>query len=251
MKTNVLLQSESRELLGRSIPVMSKDGFVCITEVMDALTEKRRKDGLAPRRLDDLMSTNSFQEKMNALVRRLNFGKNCNAVNLALQKQDLNISKITDLKKYHMAYRKGSGPGQKWFIDPYFFVMIALELDPDIYATVVIWLTDGLIKNRNLAGDAYIKTCKSVSSLIKDKSELSDRIKRVAKAINFIIFNKHEDGIRNQATENQLNEISELEIAISSIIDGGFITSYEELINYLGNEWKKKWSNPVASVMKV
>lgn len=34
MKSNVLLQSESRELLGRNISVMSKDGFVCITEVI-------------------------------------------------------------------------------------------------------------------------------------------------------------------------------------------------------------------------
>lgn len=45
----MLLQSESRELLGRNISVMSKDGFVCITEVMEALTEKREKHGLAPK----------------------------------------------------------------------------------------------------------------------------------------------------------------------------------------------------------
>lgn len=38
MKSNVLLQSESRELLGRNISVMLKDGFVCITEVMDVLS---------------------------------------------------------------------------------------------------------------------------------------------------------------------------------------------------------------------
>lgn len=76
-----------------------------------------------------------------------------------------------------MAYRKGKGKDQKWFVDPYFFVMVALELDPDIYASVVIWLTDGLIKNRNMAGDAYIRTCKSVGSLVKNKNELSDKIK--------------------------------------------------------------------------
>lgn len=41
------------------------------------------------------------------------------------------------------------------------------------------------------------------------------------------------------ATEEQLNDITELEIAISSIIDGGFITNYNDLISYLGKEWKK------------
>lgn len=147
-----------------------------------------------------------------------------------------------------MAYRKGKGKDQKWFVDPYFFVMVALELDPDIYASVVIWLTDGLIKNRNMAGDAYIRTCKSVGSLVKNKNELSDKIKRIAKAINFIVFNKHEDGIRNMATEEQLNDITELEIAISSIIDGGFITNYNDLISYLDKEWKKRWGNPIMAL---
>ena len=200
MKSNVLLQSESRELLGRNISVMSKDGFVCITEVMEALTEKREKQGLAPKRLDDLMSTKGFQEKMYALVKRLNINNICTAVKIAVQKNDLCISKLTDLKKYHMAYRKGKGKDQKWFVDPYFFVMVALELDPDIYASVVIWLTDGLIKNRNMA------------------------------------------------TEEQLNDITELEIAISSIIDGGFITNYNDLISYLGKEWKKRWGNPIMAL---
>lgn len=248
MKTNVLLQSESRELLGKNIPVMSKDGFVCITEVMEALTEKRRKEGMAPRRLDDLMGTKGFQEKMNALIKRLNINSVCTAAKVAVKKSELSINKLTDLKKYQMAYRRGKGKDQKWFVNPYFFVMVALELDPEIYASVVIWLTDGLIKNRNIAGDAYIRTCRSVSSLVKDKSELQNGIRRVAKAINFIVFNKHEEGIRNTATENQLNEISELEISISSIIDGGFVNNYDELIEYLGKEWKKKWGNPIMSL---
>lgn len=66
-----------------------------------------------------------------------------------------------------MAYRRGKGKDQKWFVNPYFFVMIALELDPEIYAKVILWLTDNFIENRNIAGEAYIKMCKSVSSLIK------------------------------------------------------------------------------------
>ena len=46
MKSNLILQSESRELLGRNISVMSKDGFVCITEVMEALNEKTQIYGI-------------------------------------------------------------------------------------------------------------------------------------------------------------------------------------------------------------
>lgn len=116
--------------------------------------------------------------------------------------------------------------------------MIALELDPEIYAKVILWLTDNFIENRNIAGEAYInKMCKSISSLIKNKSELSDKIKIVAKAINFIVFNKHEDGIRNFATKNELNEIISIENAVGAIIDGEFVHSFEELRMYLGKEW--------------
>ena len=156
--------------------------------------------------------------------------------------------KLTDLKKYGMAYRRGKGKDQKWFVNPYFFVMIALELDPEIYAKVILWLTDNFIENRNIAGEAYIKMCKSVSSLIKNKSELSDKIKIVAKAINFIVFNKHEDGIRNFATKNELNEIISIENAVGAIIDGEFVHSFEELRMYLGKEWKKRWGNPIMAL---
>lgn len=248
MKSNLILSSESRELLGRDISVMSKDGFVCITEVMEALNEKRKSMGLESRRLDHLFATNGFQEKMKALVRELSINDICTVRNLTVQNHELKINKITDLKKYGMAYRRGKGEGQKWYVNPYFFVMVALELDPEIYAKVIIWLHDGFIEDRNAAGEAYIKMSSAVARLVSDKSQLSDKISRVAKAINFIVFNKHESGIRNTATKNQLNDIVAVENVITGVIDGGFIDTYDKLIDYLGHEWKKKWGNPVMSL---
>ena len=249
MKTNVLLQSESRELLGKKIPVMSKDGFVCITEVMEVLAQKRASMGLEPKRLDHLMSTSSFQEKMSALIKELNLNiLTCTVRYRTFKDKTLNISKLTDLKQYGMAYRKGRGKDQKWFVNPYFFVMIALELDPEIYAKVILWLTDNFIEDRNMAGEAYIKMCKSISSLVRDRDELSDKIRVVAKSINFIVFNKHEDGIRNFATKNELSEIIAIENTINGIIDGGFVHSFEELKNYLSKEWVKKWGDPIAAL---
>ena len=124
MKSNLILSSESRELLGRNISVMSKDGFVCITEVMEALNEKRKSMGLESRRLDHLFATNGFQEKMKALVRELSINDICTVRNLTVQNHELKINKITDLKKYGMAYRRGKGEGQKWYVNPYFFVIV-------------------------------------------------------------------------------------------------------------------------------
>lgn len=104
--------------------------------------------------------------------------------NLGLKDNILNISSVMDLGKLDLAYKKGKGVDQKWFVNPYLFVMIALEMDPEIYAEVVIWLTDGLIENRNEAGDAYVRMCSAISKIVPNKNDLKDNIKRVAKAIN-------------------------------------------------------------------
>ena len=248
MKTNVRLESESRELLGKTISVMSKDGFVCITEAVDALNHKRSLMGLGPRRIEDIIKTKSFQERMPSLIKELYGDRTCEIPRIF--DNGIEINKLTDLKKYKMAYRRGYRQDQKWFINPYLFVMIALELDPEIYAKVIVWLTDGLIENRNLAGEAYIRMCKAVSSIVNDKNEFKDKIQRVAKAINFIVFNEHDDGRRNKANKSEITEIVALENVIVGLINGGFIKDFNGLINYLGEEWRKKWGNPIKRIME-
>lgn len=121
MKSNLILSSESRELLGRNISVMSKDGFVCITEVMEALNEKRKSMGLESRRLDHLFATNGFQEKMKALVRELSINDICTVRNLTVQNHELKINKITDLKKIRNGLPKRKGGGSEMVCKSVFF----------------------------------------------------------------------------------------------------------------------------------
>lgn len=248
MKTNVVLNSESRELLGRNISVMSKDGFVCITEAMQVLTEKRAKMGLAPKQLSHIMESKDFQEKAVELINQLtNRGLLVSRRNI-LSNNVLKMNSLQDLYKMDLAYKKGRGEDQRWFINPYLFVMIALELDPEIYATVIIWLTDGFIEDRNMAGDAYVQMSAALYKMVDDRDKFKDYISRVAKAINFIVFNKHEDGIRNTATRNQLNEIVTLENEIHCLLRDEFIKDYQGLIKYMGDRWKKRWGNPIGNL---
>lgn len=248
MKSNVVLQSKDRVLLGMNVSVMSKDGYVCITDAVSAMNKKRKEKGLKDKKVNDIVVTMSFNERCFELVNKLSDRDLLRRRNLHLNDNGLIINNIMDLSKLDLAYKKGKGVNQRWFVNPYLFVMIALEMDPEIYAEVVIWLTDGLIENRNEAGDAYVRMCSAISRIVPNKNDLKDNIKRVAKAINFIVFNKHEDGIRNTASKDELNDIIAIENVIASVVDDGFIKDYNSLINYLGDKWKRKWGNPVLAL---
>lgn len=251
MKSNVVLQSESRILLGSKVSVMSKDGFVCLTEAMKIVDEKREKMGLSSRKISDIFNSATVKERIIQLYNKLTDRNIWTSKKIEVKDGVLNISTLSDLRKIGLAYRKGKSDDQRWFIDPYLFVTIVMEADPEVYAEIVIWLTDGLIKNRNEAGDAYIEMCSAISKMTDAKGEeFRGLIKGVAKAINFIIFNEHYEGRRNYASSNELDQIVRLEIIISTLINDGFIKTYDDLVEYLRKEWKKRWGgNPIDNAL--
>lgn len=252
MKGNVELLSESRIILGQIVPVMSSDGYVCITGVVESMNEKRASKGLHKRKIGDVISTDSFKERCYEICSKLEDRKLLMLKEKDLRDKILGLKSVMDLRRLGLAYRKGKGDTQRWFINPYLFVMIAMELDPEIYADVVMWLYDGFIRDRNEAGDAYIRMSSAIRSVSKcGNSEFRDMIRGVAKAINFIVFNKHYDGIRNYASKKEISDIVVLENHIIECIDDGYIKNYDDLVTMLRNKWKKKWGNPINQVMKL
>lgn len=247
METNVLMQSKDRVLSGVNISVMPKDGYICLTDATKALNEKRLKKGLMPKKVNDIMSTLAFRERIIDLSNELINNELWRSINIRLQESSLIISSLHDLKKLGLAYRKGKREDQKWFVEPYVFSMIALEMDSAFYAKVIVWLNDGLIQIRNDAGDSYKKMCSSIDKLIP-RNERVDRFKEVARAINHIVFNYHEEGIRNKASLKELSDITFLENSIYSIINNELILDFESLISYLRREWKSRWGNKIISI---
>lgn len=101
---------------------------------------------------------------------------------------------------------------------------------------------DELIKYRNDAGDAYIEMSCAVSKITPLNISRKRPIKNVARAINYVIYNNHERGMRNKVGEEvKTRELFELERDISKLINGEFIKSYEQLMDYLRKEWNRKW----------
>lgn len=193
--------------------------------------------GLSSKRLSEVMSTSSAQERLEALCRELMVGDGVQFPQVMAG----NVTNIMDLRKLGLARRKGKGAEQHWYVSPYIFVFLMLELDPESYAKVIIWVSDGLFEKRNLAGDAYLKMASSLNKMLGPVENFHPFIARVAKGVNFIVFNNHYEGIRNNATKEQMNEIFEIEVELRFAMDKGLVKTYEGLIRMIGEMYKEKW----------
>ena len=108
MKSNLILKSESRMLLGNQISIMSKDGYVCITEAMNSIKNKRESMGLSSREINDVLSQQGFKEKIKALMSQLGYGND----NIK-SKLDYENLTLKEFRKAGLAYRKGGRGVQK------------------------------------------------------------------------------------------------------------------------------------------
>jgi hypothetical protein len=125
---------------------------------------------------------------------------------------------------------------------PFLFIDFAMWINPEFKYEVIKFVYDELIKYRNDAGDAYREMCTAIVCLPNKKENTSSSITKVAKALNYIVYNRHESEIRNkQAEENKVRELAELEKDIAKLINRGFIKSYDQLIGYLRMLWSEKY----------
>lgn len=131
--------------------------------------------------------------------------------------------------------KKGKNGGT--WMHPLVFIDFAMWLNPDFKYDVLKFVYDELIKNRHDAGDNYRLLAESISKIVT-KPFLPIAIQNIAKAINYVVFNKHESGIRNtQASEESLKQLSNLELKLSELINDGFIKDYDQTMSFLRRQW--------------
>lgn len=129
--------------------------------------------------------------------------------------------------------------GGSW-MHPYLFIDFAMWINPKFKLQVIKFVYDELIKNRHDAGDNYRLLAEAVAKIV-DRAFLPVAIQNIAKAINYVVFNKHVSGIRNsQASEETLKQLSDLEFKLSELINEGFIKDYEQAMSYLRKQWNNK-----------
>lgn len=140
--------------------------------------------------------------------------------------------------------KNGKTPDKVW-MNPILFIKFAMWINPTFEVKVLRFVYDEMIRYRNEAGDAY-KDLSSAVMKIVPKDFMPKAMSKIAEALNWIVWNNHERMLRNKhGDESKQRELWQLEKKIADLINEGFITSYDPLINYLRKLYNKK-NNPAV-----
>lgn len=228
MKTNVTLKSTDRNLFGTTIKQNTKDGqSLSVSDLQTSYNFARFQYGWSERTIAGIMRGKDFQERCYHLLNERGL------VNMQIHTfiemiENEGIVKI--LKGLKVYKTSGRGENKSTYCDPYIWVLLAMELNPLIYAKVVIWLTDSLIFNRVLAGTEFTPMMSKIKEVIQ-----SPNYPHYCKMINTKVFDKHISGIRDTASQKELQQIADIEKFITQSVEMGIIKNETQLLYIIKN----------------
>jgi len=251
------MKSADRDLFGIVIRQETKTGFLNVSDLTKAYGMERSRKGWSYRRTDEIFDSTANAERIFYILQKQGyfidpgygvkkntrpFMKNSenkeNPIKWGISHfmKDIGEQGLKKVLKSLKAYKTtGRGENKTVWADPYIWMLIAMELHPEIYAVTVCWLADKLILNRIEAGNMYKGLSRAVYRFPGvDYSGL-------AKALNYVVFNRHEAGIRNTATQEQLKQLEDLEKYLATLIEMGHIKSFERLTGELRAMYSRKW----------
>jgi hypothetical protein len=236
MKTNIVLSSSDRELFGTTIRQETKTGFLNLSDLRESYTQARVKNGWADKNITEIL------ERESPTIFYLLERQGIITVDITTFMEKVKNEGFAKYMKSIGAYKTtGARDTKTVWVNPYIFVMIAMELNPLFKANVIGWLTDQLIINRIEAGNF----CKALNVSIGKFSPDGNQYMTLAKALNFIVFGKHEVGIRNTGTKEQLKELASIEEKMAFAIDMGYISSFDMLLKELRKMYVVKFSSQI------
>lgn len=225
MKTNVTLISDDRVLFGHVIKQNTKDHSLSVTDLQNAYAFARFQYGWSDRRVTDILQYKPVQDRVYHLLNERGLIKTSLPAFMEMVDKE-GIVKV--LKGLQVWKTTGRGANKSTFADPYIWVLLAMELNPLIYAKVIMWLTDSLIFNRVLAGDNYRPMTNAISNIIPDPD-----YSLICRTINERVFGYHEKDIRNKAAQDRLLELSDFQKYITQSIKIGVIRNSKDLFRVI------------------
>lgn len=142
-------------------------------------------------------------------------------------------------------YLKSRGRNGRTWVHPVLFIDLSMWINASFKYDVIKFVHDEMIRYRNEAGDAYRELSSAVMKIVP-KDYMPKAMRKIGEALNWIIFNGHERLLRNKhGDESKQRELWQLEKKIADLINEGFITSYDPLIDYLRKLYNKR-NNPAV-----
>ena len=125
---------------------------------------------------------------------------------------------------------------------PMLFIDFAMWLNPYFKYDVLRFVSDEMIKYRNLAGDSYKILASHVATIVP-KQLMPMAMKKIAQGLNFIVFGDHKHAMRNEVGEETKQvELFQLQQKVADLIGDDFIKSFDELITYLRKLYGRKYT---------
>lgn len=182
-----------------------------------------------------LKQWNAFNNSKKELKEYFKLNSTSEFANTIAEKENLDGWKST----YHTSHaNKGENAGT--WMHPMLFIDFCMWINPSFKYDVLKFVYDQMIKYRNDAGDAYCELGASIQKIVS-RDFMKTAMKKTGEAINWVIFNCHEQGMRNKVgEEGKQRDLYEFEHKIAELINDGFIKSYDELINYLRKQYTKR-----------
>lgn len=225
MKTNQMMISPDRNLMGQVIRV-STDGMMSVTDLALAYEKARIENGWTVRYIHDILSNRTTHERLYYLLKE----EGLIETGFPVFMEKMNISNVAELKRLGVYKTTGRGDNRQVVCSPYIWMLLAMELNPQMYAKVVHWFTDSLLFDRMEAGDKF-KPMNDAISIIIAKPEYYI----YAMEINKMVFGQHMTGIRNLASSKQLKHVASIEQAVKDSIKLGFVKTHEDILKVIHN----------------
>lgn len=227
MVTNVVMKSSDRNLFGVTIRQNTKDQMLSVSDLQKSYEKARWMHGWKDRRIERILSTDDFRERLFHLLKERDLIKTPFSAFIEMVERE-GVTKV--MKGLKVWKTTGRGNNRMVVCDPYIWVLIAMEMNPMIYAKVVIWLTDTLIFDRIEAGDEFRPMNAAIKSII-DRPDYS----KYARMINKKVFGHHQRGMRDLASANELRKIADVEKFVKNTIDMGMVKNDSHLTHIIEN----------------
>lgn len=211
-----------------------KTNQVMVRKMGDFDVIQRTKDGMfnATALLKQYNYSSSVEKKLDNFF---NMQKTKEYIDVIIKREDLDTPKLVYVKS-----KASRGDSAGTWMHPMLFIDFAMWIDPEFKYDVIKFVYDKMLEYRNENCEAYKELSAAVQKLV-NPDFMRKAMQKVAEALNWIVFGSHESQMRNKRGEEDLQkELLDMEKKVATLIDEGFITSYEQLIDYLRRQWKEK-----------